>query len=789
MSAAIRRANEESDMKQLAKISVVAMMLALASVAAADLNRVGPANVPSPPGHGFPLWYQDLNGMVLDLCIPTATGAQDPQLLQETACLLGPPAPPLPYTFPTSFPDELFYHRVVSNPLLTSTGGKRAVLVLALEGAFGSGSPAAGQQMVFARIRVTAGVPFDGDYTVTHPYGTETFPNVTSGAGNRDIFFTEDVGLVPGNFTDALVSRVGPFLQHSDLAPGGPAAGPLALPFDPVTGFIPGVSRYFLGDGVTGRYVTGSPFNTNYFELCGPLPAPVFAADGVTVVTAGNPNYGCYRQDLFTVTGMLRDLTTNPIGSPLSVQRATYNRDDTATRVDVMARASSSPGQGVPKLTAAGQNVSPVLMDGPTALGDWYAQGIPFPPGVVPSTIAVINSGDAPPTSVTSHVVDEVTVKSAVYDSATSTVTVIATSSDKGASTLGIGPASLSLSGFPAAVKAPGPNAAIDPAEVSFTVAGIAIPPAFIRVASDAGGQSTADLTMGVSTKTYLAGVPFAADDTAEVVQNDPVAIGIDVAGNDVSSLPMGAPVVVVNPAIGTATASAGQIFYKAPSVTGTATIKYTVSNAAGTSNVGTVTVTVLPDPNGPIPTAVNDPSTGAINVTSGQAVAINVLANDSGNGGTLNPASVVVTTPPAAGTTSVNLATGAITYTAAGAGTFTFQYKVSNTASANGTIQTSNAATVTVTVTAAENLTVQQPLKCSLPSKWQIRGTSNISTGNTITIYKGATAGGTAQVIGTTPVVNGAWQFQGTTVACTSPVSIQSTLGTKIQNLVVQVK
>src|SRR5512137_1031573 len=202
----------EPTMKQLSKIAVAATMLAFASLASADLNRAGPANVPSPPGHGFPFWYQDLNGTVLDLCIPTATATQDPDGLQEIACLLGPPAPPLPYTFPTSFPDELFYHRVVSNPLTTSTSGKRATLVLALEAAFASGAPAIGQQMVFARIRVTAGVPFDGTYTVTHPYGTETFANVVSGIGNRDIIFTEDVGRTPANFTDELTSRVGPFL-------------------------------------------------------------------------------------------------------------------------------------------------------------------------------------------------------------------------------------------------------------------------------------------------------------------------------------------------------------------------------------------------------------------------------------------------------------------------------------------------------------------------------------------------------------------------------------------------
>ena len=57
--------------------------------------------------------------------------------------------------------------------------------------------------------------------------------------------------------------------------------------------------------------------------------------------------------------------------------------------------------------------------------------------------------------------------------------------------------------------------------------------------------------------------------------------------------------------------------------------------------------VNVLPNPNGPVPTAVNDPSAGAINVTVGQSVAVNVLANDTGNGGVLDPASVVVTTAP----------------------------------------------------------------------------------------------------------------------------------------------
>jgi hypothetical protein len=69
-------------MKQLAKITAAAAMLALASAASADLNRVGPTN----PSNGFPLWYQDLSGQVLDICIPTANDSTDPAQLQEKAC-------------------------------------------------------------------------------------------------------------------------------------------------------------------------------------------------------------------------------------------------------------------------------------------------------------------------------------------------------------------------------------------------------------------------------------------------------------------------------------------------------------------------------------------------------------------------------------------------------------------------------------------------------------------------------------------------------------------------------
>ena len=63
------------------------------------------------------------------------------------------------------------------------------------------------------------------------------------------------------------------------------------------------------------------------------------------------------------------------------------------------------------------------------------------------------NSGDVPPTSVTSHIVDEVTIKSVTY--AAGTLTVVATSSDKGDLTASpaIPPAVLCPEGYPAATR------------------------------------------------------------------------------------------------------------------------------------------------------------------------------------------------------------------------------------------------------------------------------------------------------------------------------------------------
>lgn len=108
---------------------------------------------------------------------------------------------------------------------------------------------------------------------------------------------------------------------------------------------------------------------------------------------------------------------------------------------------------------------------------------------------------------------------------------------------------------------------------------------------------------------------------------------------------------------------------------------------AASASAIDTVTVNIPPTP----PTAVDDVGS----VGAGQAVTIDVAANDTDPNGDLDPTSVAVVTAPTGGTAVAN-GDGTITYTNTNTAltSDTFTYTVDDLAGA-----TSNAATVTVGV------------------------------------------------------------------------------------------
>ncbi|MBK5275231.1 MAG: cadherin-like domain-containing protein [Desulfuromonadales bacterium] len=224
-------------------------------------------------------------------------------------------------------------------------------------------------------------------------------------------------------------------------------------------------------------------------------------------------------------------------------------------------------------------------------------------------------------------------------------------------------------------------------------------------VANNFGSVSSpATVTVTITRK------PTAVNDTAIVPAKSSSTISLvanDIAGTSPLNL---ASVVIVsalpaNGSCGTLLNNLdGNVLYTAPQTVpaapGTCSFSYTISDVslpALISNVATVTVTIT----APVaPTAVNDTAT----TTTGLAVIIPVLTNDTSPLSAINPATVSVSTPTGAiapntnsGTVSANL-NGTVTYTAPPtAGTYVFSYTVKNSAV---TPSISNTATVTITVT-----------------------------------------------------------------------------------------
>jgi hypothetical protein len=103
---------------------------------------------PIDPANGYPMWFEDRNGIRLEL-----VANNDP-----FAPIIGEPfeEPTLGFV-PDHFPDEHFYYMAEAE---LDVGGNadgelgRARIILALEAAFGgAGAPKKGANVVFARIR------------------------------------------------------------------------------------------------------------------------------------------------------------------------------------------------------------------------------------------------------------------------------------------------------------------------------------------------------------------------------------------------------------------------------------------------------------------------------------------------------------------------------------------------------------------------------------------------------------------------------------------------------------
>lgn len=222
---------------------------------------------------------------------------------------------------------------------------------------------------------------------------------------------------------------------------------------------------------------------------------------------------------------------------------------------------------------------------------------------------------------------------------------------------------------------------------------------------NDNSGATSNVATINV-TVTPVNDAPVAVNDNATTLEDTPVTFNVtsndtDVDGNgtiNVGSVDLDPATPGIQATINShgtwSVNSSGNVTYT-PSLdfNGTASITYTVNdNSGATSNSATITVNVTPVNDAPV--AVNDNVSGAQNTI----ITFNVTGNDTDVDGTINTASVVLSTTSNAGTWSVN-ASGNVSYTPSlnYTGVSTITYTVQDNSGA-----ISNTATIAVTVLAS---------------------------------------------------------------------------------------
>lgn len=405
-----------------------------AAEAAPQLKKVGPISEET----GFPIWYKDSNDVRLELCLdPDTVGGQN-------LCALDPAEldnPTAPVSFPSNFPHEAFY-MLAGSEMETASGG-RAVAGFQLEAAFSQEVPRDGDQIVFGRVRIRVDGLITGQtYTVTHPYGVDTFVaepedrDEAQPGGPGEINFTEDIG-ISGGFEAAKQSRIGTFLK-----------------WDPAV--LPAAPEGYIGDPNEDHKVTGSPYDTNFFKIEGP---GVGQSNGS--ISPNSCGSNCIQTDLFSLMG--KKATT----AGVDIMRATYSQDTAGEgTIDVFA---STEEDAQYTIDVTGDGMSATILKGTD--GQYFGR-VPFT-GTIPTEVIVTNKSDNPLSTKKLKPVDHIT-GTAKYDTNSDTLYITATSSDK------MNPPTLNAQGFEV-IPASGTLVINNPEKV----------PPTIKVTSSAGGSES----------------------------------------------------------------------------------------------------------------------------------------------------------------------------------------------------------------------------------------------------------------------------------------------------------
>ena len=414
---------------------------------------IDPANPAHPDYNGFASYVQDTQGLALALC------------LDANMCFFDPPILNNAFSVQIGFGAEAFWWLSEGN--LTTVTGLDALVVMAAEAAFITEEPGDGEQFPFTRLRLRADVPFPGIYTITHPYGRETFVIPAVGTG-QEIRESLDIEFMPNAVNRG---RVGPWLTWDTFS------NQAGVPGDPLLDLNGDGRSDFVGDAATPHAVKGSPCGNNIFSVS------AVALDGVTPLiidpddedgedpAVGNVRFSRITTNLFVTSG--RVIPGN-VATPLVVDAATYSRAADG-RVNVFATAPTTAEltfSGGPNLPADEQ---PMAGDG---AGRFFGSA---PLGAVPGTVNVTatNVAQANNDQITRtvNVHDVVSIFQADYDNTAKTLSVVAASSDQAS------PPTLTVLGF-------GLLDCTVPTQCARTETGLNVAPAKVTVQSGASGSA-----------------------------------------------------------------------------------------------------------------------------------------------------------------------------------------------------------------------------------------------------------------------------------------------------------
>jgi hypothetical protein len=546
-------------------------------------------------------------------------------------------------------------------------------------------------------VAVTSGAVVDDNYIdFTGAYGPFYPPSGSNLTFSGNVNLTTGAQLAsPSGTSSTDVSSVTASPVSGTEAPGSTIR--LSLLMDE-TEFVTGTPTLTLNDGGTATYVSGSGSTTllfSYTVASTDTAVSALAITGVTLpagasINDANGNAANLAGAVATFTGLGISPGTSSGPDPTAVADTAVTPENQAVTIAVLANDTDTGGT----LNPASVAVSTAAAHGTTAVNattgaitytpasgyygtDTFQYTVADSTGVRSAPATVTVTVDAPPNAVADSAVTP--------ENQPVTIAVLGNDTDPEGT---INPASVAVS----TAAAHGTTA------VNATTGAITYTPAAGYYGTDTFQYTVAN-TLGVASAPAPVTVtvdapPNAVADSAVTPENQ--AVTIAVLANDTESVGTINPAsVVVSTAAahGTTAVSAttGAITYTpASGYYGTDTFQYTVANSLGVASTpATVTVTV----DAPPITVADDPAT-----PENQAVTIAVLAGDTDTDGTINPASVAVSTAPAHGTTTVNTTTGAITYTPASGyyGTDTFQYTVADTLGVR-----SAPATVTVVVEA----------------------------------------------------------------------------------------